>query len=83
MAEDIGKLAEDIAANKDQDGGFSYNGDIGDVANRRVFIIRRSKLFSEGLRSVSVISCKYLFRPPSKAASRQTLTSGSSRTAEQ
>ena len=41
MAEDIGKLAEDIA-NKDKDGGFSYNGDIGDVGSRRSDIIRRS-----------------------------------------
>ena len=37
---DIGKMAGDIA-DKDKDGGFSYNGDIGDVAKRRSVIMRR------------------------------------------
>ena len=36
---DIGRMAGDVA---NKDGGFSYNGDIGDVANRRGVIIRRS-----------------------------------------
>ena len=36
---DIGKMAGDIA---DKDGGFSYNGDIGDVAKRRSVVFRGS-----------------------------------------